>query len=190
MEAPIKVLIADDHPIFRKGLCEVIAEDAALELVKEAGNGEEALRLIESLQPHIAILDVKMPKLSGLQVSRALWERHSPVKVILLTMHEDEDLFNEAMNLGVSAYVLKENAVSDLLQAVHAVANGKTFLSPSLSNLLLRRASESALLRKAKPGLDLLTGTERKIVKLIAEDKTTKEIADVLGISARTVDTH
>ena len=138
----------------------------------------------------MAILDIHMPRLSGLQVTRSLWERQSPVKIILLTMHEDEDLFNEAMNLGVSAYVLKENAAGDLLNAMRCVANGKTFVSPSMAGLLLRRSQQSADLRREKAGLELLTATERRVLKLIAEDKTTKEIATTLGISARTVDTH
>lgn len=190
MKSPIKILIADDHPIFRKGLCEVIAEDPALRVVKETGEGAEALRLIQELRPAMAILDIHMPKLSGLQVIRALWERQSLVKIILLTMHEDEDLFNEAMNLGVSAYVLKENAAGDLLKAIRCVADGKTFISPSMAGLLLRRSQQSAALRQEKAGLDLLTATEGRVLKLIAEDKTTKEIAQALGISARTVDTH
>jgi DNA-binding NarL/FixJ family response regulator len=131
-----------------------------------------------------------MPKLSGLRVIRSLWERQSSVKVILLTMHEDEDLFNEAMNLGVSAYVLKENAAADLLNAIRCVSEGKTFVSPTLANLLLRRSQQSAALRQEKGGLELLTPTESRILKLVAEDKTTKEIAEALGISSRTVDTH
>jgi DNA-binding NarL/FixJ family response regulator len=190
MKTPITILIADDHPIFRKGLCEVLAEDRALRVVRETGDGAEALRLIQELRPAIAILDIHMPKLSGLQVIRSLWENKSLVKIILLTMHEDEDLFNEAMNLGVSAYVLKENAAADLLNAVRCVAEGKTFVSPSLADLLLRRSKQSAALRKEKAGLELLTATEGRILKLIAEDKTTKEIAEALGISTRTVDTH
>ncbi len=190
MKTPTKILIADDHPIFRKGLCEVIAEDPSLQVVRETGDGAEALRLIELLRPTMAILDIHMPKLNGLQVMRSLWEKRSPVKVILLTMHEDEDLFNEAINLGVGAYVLKENAVTDLLKAVRCVAEGKTFVSSSLADLLLRRSQQSAALRREKAGLELLTATEGRILKLIAEDKTTKEIAVSLGISTRTVDTH
>jgi len=190
MKPPLTILIADDHPIFRKGLCEVIASDRDFRIVQETGDGAEALRLIQELRPALAVLDINMPKLSGLAVIRSLWERRFPVKIILLTMHEDEDLFNEAMNLGVGAYVLKENAAGDLLNAIRCVADGKTFVSPSLSGLLLRRSQQSSALRREKAGLDLLTATEGRVLKLIAEDKTTKQIADALGISARTVDTH
>ncbi len=190
MKPPLTILIADDHPIFRKGLCEVIASDRAFRIVQETGDGVEALRLIQELRPALAILDINMPKLSGLAVIRSLWERRFPAKIILLTMHEDEDLFNEAMNLGVGAYVLKENAAGDLLNAIRCVVDGKTFVSPSLAGLLLRRSQQSAALRREKAGLDLLTPTEGRVLKLIAEDKTTKQIADALGISARTVDTH
>jgi DNA-binding NarL/FixJ family response regulator len=190
MKPPLTILIADDHPIFRKGLCEVIASDRAFRIVQETGDGAEALRLIQELRPALAILDINMPKLSGLAVIRSLWERRFPAKIILLTMHEDEDLFNEAMNLGVGAYVLKENAAGDLLNAIRCVVDGKTFVSPSLAGLLLRRSQQSAALRREKAGLDLLTATEGRVLKLIAEDKTTKQIADALGISARTVDTH
>lgn len=190
MSAPLKILIADDHPIFRRGLCDVIQTDAGLRLVGQASNGEEALKLLEELRPDIVILDVHMPTLTGLQAARKLTDRKSPVKVVLLTMHEDEDLLNEALNLGVHAYVLKENAVEDLIAAVRSVANGKTFLSPSLSGLLVRRRAQADALRREKPGLDSLTPTELCILKLIADDKTSKEIADVLGCAVRTVETH
>jgi DNA-binding NarL/FixJ family response regulator len=190
MNSTLSVLIADDHPIFRKGLCEVIEGDPALRLVGQAGNGEEALRLIEELKPQVVILDINMPKLSGLQVARTLAEHQSPVKAVLLTMHEDEDLFDEAMELGVQAYVLKESAVDDLLTAVHAVAEGKSFISATIAGLLMKRREQAAGLRREKPGLEFLTPTERRILRLIAEDRTTKEIAEALDISPRTVETH
>jgi len=190
MSKPLRILIADDHPIVRRGLCDVIASDAGLRLVGQAGNGEEALRLIEELRPDIAILDVHMPKLDGLRVARTLGARQSPLKVVLLTMHEDEDMLNEALNLGIPAYVLKENAVEDLVSAVRAVAAGGTFISAKLSGLLLRRRTRAEALNREKPGLAALTPTERRILKLIAEDRTSKEIADLLGCSVRTIDTH
>jgi len=190
MSAQLKILIADDHPIFRRGLCEVIQTDAGLRLVGQASNGEEALKLVDKLRPDIAILDVHMPKLSGLQAARKLIEKKSAVKLVLLTMHEDEDLLNEALNLGIHAYVLKENAVEDLLSAVRSVASGKTFISASLSDLLVHRRTQAEALHREKPGLDSLTPTERRILKLIADDKTSKEIAEVLECAVRTVETH
>jgi two-component system, NarL family, response regulator DegU len=190
MSAPLKILIADDHPIFRRGLCDVIQTDAELCLVGQASNGEEALQLVDELRPDIAILDVHMPKLSGLQAARKLIEKKSAVKLVLLTMHEDEKLLNEALNLGIHAYVLKENAVEDLLSAVRSVASGKTFISASLSDLLVHRRTQAEALRREKPGLDSLTSTERRILRLIADDKTSKEIAEVLACAVRTVETH
>jgi len=190
MSAPLKILIADDHPIFRRGLCDVIQTDAGLHLVGQACNGEEALKLIDELRPDIAIFDVHMPKLSGLQAARKLIEQESPLKLVLLTMHEDEDLLNEALDLGIQAYVLKENAAEDLLSAVRSVSGGKTFISGSLSGLLVRRRAQIEALRREKPGLDSLTPTERRILRLIAADQTSKEIAEVLGSAVRTVETH
>ena len=190
MSGQLKILIADDHPIFRRGLCDVIQADGGLRLVGQASNGEEALKLIDELRPDIAILDVHMPKLSGLHAARKLIEKKSVVKLILLTMHEDEDLLNEALNLGIHAYVLKENAVEDLLSAVRSVAQSKTFVSASLSGVLLRRRAQADALRRERPGLDSLTPTERRILKLIADDKTSKEIAEVLSCAIRTVETH
>jgi len=190
MNAPLKILIADDHPIFRRGLCDVIQTDAGLHLVGQAGNGEEALKLIDELRPDIAIFDVHMPKLSGLQAARKLIEQESPVKLVLLTMYEDEDLLNEALDLGIQAYLLKENAVEDLLSAVRSVSGGGTFISASLSGLLVRRRAQADALRREKPGLDSLTPSERRILRLIADDKTSKEIAEVLGCAVRTVETH
>ena len=186
----ISVFIADDHPIFRKGLCEVIGHDPLLRIVGQAAHGEEALRLVMELQPDVAILDINMPKLSGLQVARILNDRQSATKLVLLTMHQDEDLLDEALALGVSAYVLKESAVEDLLSAVQAVMAGQSFISPTIAALLMKRRKMGDELRREKPGLDRLTPSERRILRLIAEDRTTKEIADALGVSPRTVETH
>ena len=190
MSKQLRILIADDHPIFRRGLCDVIETDAGLQLVGQAGDGESALSLVEERRPDIVIFDVHMPKLTGLQAARKLIEKKSATRIILLTMHEDEDLLNEALQLGVHAYVLKENAVEELIQAVRAVADGKAFVSATLSGLLLRRRERNEALRREKPGLDSLTPSERRILRLIAEDKTSKEIADALGCAVRTVETH
>jgi DNA-binding NarL/FixJ family response regulator len=186
----LTVVIADDHPIFRKGLCEVIEGDPSLRLIGQASQGEEAVRLARQLRPDVLILDINMPKLSGLSVARTLLESEPAISVVLLTMHEDEDLFAQAMNLGVKAYVLKESAVEDLITAVHTVVAGRGFISPTLAGLLVKRREESNQLRREKPGLELLTPTERRILRLISEDRTTKEIAEDLGISPRTVESH
>jgi DNA-binding NarL/FixJ family response regulator len=190
MSNPLRIIIADDHPIVRRGLCDVITSDPSLRLVGQAGNGEEALQLIEELRPDIAILDVHMPKIDGLRVARILGGKPGAARVVLLTMHEDEDMLNEALNLGIPAYVLKENAVEDLITAVRTVAAGGDFISPKLSSLLLKRRRLSEALVREKPGLAALTPTERRILKLIADDRTSKEIAEILGSSIRTIDTH
>jgi two-component system, NarL family, response regulator DegU len=174
VKSPINLVIADDHPIFRKGLCEVIAGDPSLRLLSEAADGEEALLLVGQLSPDLVILDINMPRMSGLQVARALAPRRPRLRVILLTMHEDEDLFNEAMDIGVDGYVLKENAVADLINAIRSVAEGNIFVSSSLTGLLLRRRTQSSELKQENPGVELLTPTERRILKLITQDQTTK----------------
>lgn len=190
MSRPITVLIADDHPIFRQGLRQVVEGDPGLSLVAEAVDGKEAWHFIETLAPDIAILDIHMPHLSGLQVARKAAEVGLPVKVILLTMYEEEELFNEAMNMGALAYLLKESAVGDLLHAIHRVAEGNHFVSPAIAHFLIEHRQRERRLQNEKPGLQRLTPMERQILRLIADDRTSKEIADDLGISVRTVDTH
>lgn len=187
---PITVLIADDHPIFRRGLCEIITGDSSLRLVGEAVDGEQALRLIQELQPRVAVLDNHMPKRSGIQLGRLLSQQRLPVELIMLTMDAEEALLNEALNLGFKGYLLKESAVTDLLQAIHCVAGGDGYISPALSGALARRNSNREALREQKLGLTGLTPTEREILKRIAEDLTSKEIAEILRCSVRTVETH
>ena len=190
MKPKIKVLIADDHPVFRKGLADVVRGDAALEVVQETGDGASALRLIQELRPAVAVLDIQMPQRDGLEVAREVQRRHLPVELIFITAYQDPETFDEAMNLGVKGYVLKDSAVTDILAGIKTVAKGERYISPSLSGLLFRRSEAAKELRQEHPGLESLTPTERRILKMISLDQTTKEIADELGTSDRTVENH
>jgi DNA-binding NarL/FixJ family response regulator len=187
---PITVLIADDHPIFRKGLKEVLNETPSVRLVAEATDGASALRSAQELKPQVAVLDLDMPGMNGLQLARKILELKLPVGLVILTMHKEERLFNEAINAGVLGYVLKENAASDLVDCIHAVVQGRPFISPSLSAFLLNRNARSRQLHDETPELQKLTPSETRILKMIAEDLTSKEIAERLGISFHTVENH
>jgi two-component system response regulator DegU len=184
------VLIADDHPIFRRGLCDILAGDPSLRLVGEAGDGEEAWRLIQELRPVVAVLDIHMPKRSGIELGRLVLQQRLPLELIILTMDAEEGLLHEALDLGVKGYLLKENAIPELLRAIHRVAGGDCYICPTLSTALVRRNAAWAALHEQKVGLAKLTPTERQILKLISEDRTSKEIAEVLRCSVRTVETH
>ena len=146
--SPITVLIADDHPIFRRGLCDIIAGDSTLRLVGEAGEGEQAWRLIEGLRPTVAVLDIHMPGQSGIQLGQRVVQKQLPVKLIILTMDSEEALLDEALNLGIKGYLLKESAVTDLLQAIHRVASGDCYISAALSGALVRRNDAREALRE------------------------------------------
>lgn len=189
MTTEITVLIADDHPIFRKGLREIIAAEPSLKLVAELEDGASALALIEARRPQVAVLDVDMPGKSGIEVARAVKALRLPVAILLLTMHRDERFFNAALDLGVEGYVLKDSAISEIVSGIRAVAAGQRYVTPLLTDYLLNR--RRANLGTTQPGgLASLTEAERRVLKLVAEYKTSKEIADELFISVRTVDRH
>jgi DNA-binding NarL/FixJ family response regulator len=186
----IRIIIADDHPIFRKGLMLAIGSEHSIEIVGEAGDGLQALYLVEKLRPDVIVLDIEMPGLNGLQVAGEIIRRQLPSHIIFLTMYKEEDMFNEAMNLGVKGYVLKESAVNDITDAIKTVADGQNYTSPSISEFLVSRGDYGSSLLKKKPQLENLTPMERKVLRLIAVNKTSKEIGDELHISHRTVENH
>lgn len=185
-----KVLIVDDHPLFRQGLRQLVEADSRFEFVGEAGNGNDALAFIQQRKPEIALLDVNLPGLSGLEVAGRVQSQRLPTRIVVLTMFNEEETFNRALDLGVLGFVLKENAVQDILAALVAVAKGEHYLSPTISSYLVRRRGRAEVLAGHKPGLDDLTKAERRILKLIAEKKTSREIAAELFISPRTVEAH
>jgi DNA-binding NarL/FixJ family response regulator len=187
MSDPIRILIADDHPVVRKGLRMAIEEDAGLAIVAEAAEGEAALALIETLLPQVAVLDVDMPKLDGFSVVREVRKKQLPVEMIFLTMHAQEDLLLAALELGAKGYILKDSALLEIVAAVRAVATGQPYLNSILTLRLLQRQSLAPA--QISPA-DRLTPTERRIVQLIASDKSSKEIGAELSIHYRTVENH
>jgi DNA-binding NarL/FixJ family response regulator len=187
MPEEIRVILADDHPTMRKGLRLSLEEDRGLKIVAEASDGEAALAHIRKLQPQIAILDIDMPKLDGLAVARALVKDHSETAVIFLTLHADEHLFREAIDLGSRGYILKDSATEEIVAGVRAVAGGQPYLSPAVTAYLLQNSERGAGSRERKL-TDGLTPTEGRIMKLIALGKTSKEIGAELSIHYRTVE--
>jgi DNA-binding NarL/FixJ family response regulator len=187
VDREIRILIADDHPIVRSGLRMVFDQRPGFKVVHEAENGDVALQLIRQIRPDVAILDVEMPVMDGFAVARSVQEESLPVNLIFMTMHKDEQTFNKAMDIGISGYVLKENAVADIVNAVESVMKGEHYISPSLSDYLLQRSRGQS---PASSAVDTLTPAERNILKLIGEQKTSKTIADQLFISPKTVEKH
>lgn len=184
----VRILIADDHPIVRQGLRTVIEEDPRLTIVAEVSDGETALAQIERLRPDVAVLDIDMPWLDGFGVARAIEARGPPVAIIFLTVHREERFFNEALRLGIKGYVLKDSAATDIVSSLHAVAAGEHYTSPALTSHLMKRRTPAA--GPSATTIEALSPTERRILVMIADYKTSREIGDVLHVSHRTVQTH
>lgn len=186
----IKIVIADDHPIFRKGLRKIIEADNEIEILGEAENGESALNKILDLKPDIALLDIDMPKLTGIQVLKELKKRKVNIKTIFLTVYSDESIFDEAMNLGILGYVLKDSAISDIINCIKSVADEKYYITPSLSDFLINLKNKLKRMEENKPALSRLTKTEMNVLSLLAEGKTSRQIGEKMFISHKTVDNH
>jgi DNA-binding NarL/FixJ family response regulator len=188
--AKIRIYIVDDHPLFRQGLRQVIQSDQRFELVGEAEDGQTAFDAIMKLQPDLAVLDVNLPGLSGLDVATRLRDAGSKTRLVMLTMLKDEPAFNRAMNIGVLGYLLKEGTVTEINHCLASVAANVPYVSPALSSFLLKRHDKASTLVTHLPNVNDLTVAERRILKRIAEKKSTKEIALELGLSPRTIETH
>ncbi len=179
-----RILLADDHALIREGI-KTTLEANGLSVVGEASEGREALRLVHELKPDVAVFDIGMPGLNGVDAARIALRDSPDLRVILLTVHTENAYVDEALRAGVSGYVLKKQATADLIRAIHEVSNGNIYLSPGIS-----RAVIEAFRSGTQLAARTLTAREREVLQLIAEGKTTKEIGAVLGISVKTAETH
>jgi len=190
MTGAIKVFIADDHPIFRHGLRQIIERAPRLVVVDEAEDGETAWQKLTTNDVDVAVLDVDMPGMDGFELARAVREARLKVAVIFLTMHKDEHFLNHALDLNVKGYIVKDSALTETVQCIRAVAAGQEYVSPQLTGFLLNRGRRAAQLTARKPQLTLLSPVERRVLKLVAEYKSSRQIADELCLSVRTIEHH
>jgi DNA-binding NarL/FixJ family response regulator len=186
----LRILLADDHTVVRQGLRKVLEDRPDWVVVAEAGNGRDAVKQAEELKPDIAILDVAMPLLNGIEATRQIVKRSPSTRVLVLTMHSDEAYVNQILKAGATGYLLKDSADVDLIQAVAAVSQGKSFFSPAIARLMLDDHVRQLADRGITDRFESLSEREREIFQLIAEGKANKEIAHILSISPSTVETH
>jgi DNA-binding NarL/FixJ family response regulator len=190
MNTEIRILLADDHLIVREGLKRIIEKDSSLEIIAEAEDGQTALALMQTMKPDIAILDIEMPKMSGLAVAREVQKKSLAIEIIFLTISREDKNFDEALDAGAKGYVLKDCSATDLIDGIKEVAKGKYYLSPAVSHYLVRRNSQVNEFVEKQSQINALTPTERRILKLIAEGHSSHEIADILFVAYSTIETH
>ena len=186
----IRVLLADDHTLMRRGLRLIVEQQPDLAVVGEAEDGRQAVALAASLKPDVAVLDIGMPNLNGIEAAKQIAEGESGAAVVILSMHSDETYILRALKAGARGYLLKDSAESDVVRAIRSVAEGKSFFSPAVSKVLLEDYVKKLQRTGSEDSYDLLTPREREILQLIAEGKSNKEVANLLHLSVYTVETH
>lgn len=186
----IRVLLADDHAVVRKGLRFLLERQPDMEVVGEASDGREAVRLAAELKPHVVVMDIGMPQLNGIEAAAQIVKQNPQVNVIMLSVHSDESYLLRALSAGAKGYLLKDSAEEDLVRAVQVAAQGKPFFSPVISEKLLEDYMRYLQQRGLKDSYDLLTDREKEILQLLAEGKSNKEVAALLNLSPYTVETH
>lgn len=186
-----RVLLAEDHTIVRKGLRSLLDKETGIKVVGEAEDGREAIAKAEELHPDVVVMDIAMPGLNGLEATRQIKKRFPDMKILILTMHTNEEYVLQTLNAGASGYLVKKAAPAELISAINAVHKGDSFLSPSISRTVIdeyiRRSKE---ISEGEEGFEQLTVREREVLQLIAEGRKTREIAELLYISIKTVETH
>jgi DNA-binding NarL/FixJ family response regulator len=186
----VRILVADDHGVVRKGLRLILERHDGLEVIGEAADGREAVRLAEELSPDIVIMDVGMPQLNGIDATAQILHRNPRAGVIILSMHSDEGYIVRALSAGAKGYLLKDSAEEDLIQAVRIVAQGRPFFSPRITQTLLDDYVRQLRQKGLQDSYDLLTEREKEVLQLISGGKSNKEVATILGLSVYTVETH
>ena len=186
----LRILLADDHIVMRTGLRALLERQPNLEVVGESENGRETIELAASLRPDVVVMDVGMPVLNGIEAAKTIVSQHPTTAVVILSMHSDESYVMRALKAGARAYLLKESAAADLIGAIQAVSQNKSFFSPKVSRILTEDYVRVLKQKGAVDSYDLLTGREREILQLLAEGKANKEVATDLNISLYTVETH
>lgn len=186
----IRILLADDHTIIRSGLRLLLEQQPDFKVVAEAADGREAVDLASRHHPEIAVLDIGMPQLNGIEATQQIVSREARTRVVILSMHSDEGYVLRALKAGANAYILKNSAEADLIRAVRTVSEGKSFFSPAISKMLLEDYVRQIRDKQVQDSYDLLTPREREILQLLAEGRTNKEVANILKLSLYTVETH
>jgi len=186
----IRIVLADDHQLFRRGLRVLLEQQPDFAVVAEAKDGREAVAAVQSLKPDVLVIDIGMQNLNGIEAARQLTESDSTVAIVILSMHSDESYVLRALKAGAKGYLLKDSAEDDLIRAIHAVTNGKSFFSPAVSKVLLDDYMRKLQRSGAEDKYDLLTPREREILQLVVEGKSNKDVANMLNLSVYTVETH
>jgi two-component system response regulator NreC len=186
----IRILLADDHTVVRKGLRLLIESHPGFKVIAEAANGREAVSLAEANTPNVVVLDVAMPLLNGIEAARQISAKLPQTAIVFLSMHSDEGYVLKALKSGAKAYLLKDSAEDDLINAIKAVSEGKAFFSPAISKMLVEDYMRQMREREVEDSYELLTTREREILQLFAEGKSVKEVAALLDLSLYTVETH
>jgi two-component system, NarL family, response regulator NreC len=186
----IRILLADDHTVMRSGLRALLERQLDLKVVAEAGDGREAVDMAEAHLPQVAVIDIAMPKLNGIDAAHQIVTKHPEIAVVMLSMHSDEGYVLRSLKAGARGYLLKDSAEAELISAIHAVHEGKAFFSPAISKMLAEDYLRQAQQRGVQDSYELLTMREREVLQLLAEGRSNKEVATLLGLSLYTVETH